>query len=181
MNTTNQNSITETPSSQGGVICRFDFISRSLKIYKDVGVLASKLGKTIQHTNTIISETHLVDNRYVFYKLDEILTKKSQPSFRIKLPKRQIQKLIAEEKRKTTKIILDKLKDFVGENFKGVLVYVLNKNGNVIRILEGHKDVSEHFKIPIGTVKSRLYRIRDFETAIKYGMCKKSVFDTILK
>lgn len=181
MNTKSKNFTTENPSSQCGAICCFDFITNNLKLFDSLEILSKYLDKTTQHTKTIIEQNYLVNNRYVFYYVDDILRGKQQSFFTLQIPKRQIQKQIAKEKERITKLVISNLKNKFPNNFKGVKVYVVDTNGKIKGLLESQKEVSEYFNIKIGTVKSRLNRINDIDSAIKYGFCKKSVFDNFVR
>jgi hypothetical protein len=162
-------------------ICRFNILSGGLKFYESINELSEKLGKTVQHTTQLLEETRLVNNKFVYYYLDYIFQGKSQPHFKVKLPKRHIQRVVAKEKEEITEKLLYQLKNYYPEKFKGVEVYLINSEGKIAGLLESEESISKHFSIKLGTVKSRLNRIKDIDMAIKFGICKKSVFDLINK
>ena len=160
-------------------IITYNFETEKVKLFKSIDDLSKKLNETTNHLFEKINNEQLYKNTIGIYFLSKILENRKQPTFTISLPKRYIQRALAREKQKHTKIILDSLYYKVNERFKNIQILVFDDDLNIERILHGTQEASDYFKVPEGTIKSRLHRAKNKEFISKFKICKKSTFDKL--
>jgi len=158
----------------------YNFVSNKIKIVDTKEKVCKITNTDLTHFSENFKDKRYISEKYGIYSLSECIDIWRTNSV-IKLPKRFIQKLLAEKKNEILDNIITEARLQKPELFRPLKIYALNDALQVVKILEGHKEASEHFNIPIGTVKSRLNRAVDIDFARKFKMCKMEDYRKIVK
>lgn len=153
----------------------YDILDNKIHKFDSRQGVADFLGILQGSTTDRLRDSSLIDGRYVIYDMEKLFDKDGVKRC-IPLSPRYIQNKIEEVRKEYTENIIAALKVAMPEKFRHRPVYIFNDDLIVLKVLYNHKEVGEHFNIKVGTVKTRLHRIKTKDDIRKYNMCNFRVF-----